>query len=297
MENEPLEAKEEKKSDKKKKKNWILYVLLVLSAASVLTFGVLLGIELYTNWQSQSYYSNLSSGIATRPREPGYSRPPTSTGGNADAGASGGAGDAGGAGEPDEPGDIFVWEPYVDFELLRENFPGIVGWIKLEGTQIDYPVMQAENNWYYLGRLPDGTSHRSGSVFLDYRNSNDFSDKSMLIYGHYSRTHDMFGALEDYRKKGFYDEHPVIYLYTPERDYEMVLIAGYLVDSGVGAEVPPLRFRDDDAFLSHIEKIKRLSFFTSGVEVGPDDRIVSLATCAYDFTNARLIIVGKLVEF
>jgi len=296
MENEQLEieVKKEQKTNKKKKTNWLLYVLLIISAASVLTFGVLLGIELYTNWQSQSYYSNLSSGIETRPREPGYSRPPSTTsppGGNADTGQ------AGGQNEPNEPGDTFVWEPYVDFEALRESYPGIVGWIKLEGTQIDYPVMQAENNWYYLGRLPDGTSHRSGSVFLDYRSSPDFSDKSMLIYGHYSRTHDMFGALEDYRKKGFYEEHPVIYIYTPERDYEMVLIAGYLVDSGVGAEVPPLRFKDDDTFLSHIEKIKRLSFFTSGVEVGPDDRIVSLATCAYDFTNARLIIVGKLIEF
>jgi len=293
MDNEQLEVevKEEQKPKKKKKSNWLLYVLLAISAAAVLTFGVLLGIELYTNWQSQSYYSNLSSGVVTRPREPGYSRPPPSTGGNADEG------DAGAPDGPGEPGEDFVWEPYVDFEALRESYPGMVGWIKLDGTQIDYPVMHTENNWYYLGHLPDGTSHRSGSVFLDYRNSADFSDKSMLIYGHYSRTHDMFGALEDYRKKGFYEEHPVIYLYTPERDYEMVLIAGYLVDSGVGAEIPPLSFRDDDAFISHIEKIKRLSFFASDVEVGPDDRIISLATCAYDFTNARLIIVGKLVEF
>jgi len=270
---------------KKKKSSKLLYVLMGISVAAVITFGVLLGIELYTNWKSQSYYSQLSSGVVTRPREPGYSRPspPPSEDGA----------DPGEANEPDEDG--FVWEPYVDFEELRERYPGIVGWIKLEGTAIDYPIMQGSDNYYYLGHLPDGAVHRSGSIFLDYRNSPDFLDKSMLIYGHESRTQDMFGALKNYRRQEFYEANPVIYIYTPERDYELVLIAGYLVDSGV--EVPPLKFKDEDDFIKHIEGIKRRSFFTSSVEVDPDDRIVSLATCAYDYTNARWIIVGKLVEF
>jgi len=278
------------KKKKRKKRNLLLYLMMGISAAAVLTFGVLLGIELYTNWQSQNYYSNLSSGVVTRPRQPGYSKPSPTPGD--DNGADEGELDVE---EPDE--DVFVWEPYVDFEALRETYTGIVGWIKLEGTPIDYPIMQTDNNWFYLGHLPDGTSHRSGSIFLDYRSSPDFSDKSMLIYGHYSRTQDMFGSLEQYRKQEYFETHPVIYIYTPQCDYEMVLIAGYLVDSGVGAEVPPLKFSDDDAFMRHIEKIKRLSFFQTDVEVTPDDRIIGLATCAYDYTNARWILVGILKEF
>jgi len=188
-----------------------------------------------------------------------------------------------------------VWEPYMDFRALSEGFSGIVGWIKLEGTAIDYPIMQWTNNSYFLSRLPDGTSHRSGSVFLDYRNNADFSDKGNSIYAHESKTQDMFGSLKNYRRQEFYEEHPTVYIYTPVKDYELVLIAGYLVDSGV--EIPPLGFKDEDAFFSHIDNIKSRSFFKSDVSVGPDDRLVNLCTCAYDYTNARWIIVGKLVEF
>ena len=285
----------DKKPNLRRKKNWLLYALLGVSIAAVVTFSVLLGIELYTNWQSQQFYSDLSSGIETRPRAPGYSRPPESAPPSTPTPSPENGEEPEVEDDPIE--EEFVWEPYVDFEALSEMFPGIVGWIKLDGTAIDYPIMQGSNNSFYLGHLPDGTSHRSGSIFLDYRSSPDFSDKSSLIYGHESRTQDMFGSLKNYREQEFYETHPVIYIYTPERDYELVLIAGYLVDSGVDAEIPPLGFRNDEAFLSHIQNIRRRSFFRSDVEVGPDDRIVSLATCAYDYTNARWIIVGILVEF
>jgi sortase B len=185
------------------------------------------------------------------------------------------------------------WLPYVDFKALDERFPGIVAWIQLEGTAIDYPVMQTKNNDYFLNHLPDGTSHRSGSIFLDYRNKPGFSDKNTLIYGHDSRAQDMFGALKNYRRQTFYDEHPAISIYTNDRDYRLVLIAGYLLDSGV--EVPPMEFIDEAAFQDHITDIKRRSFFKSGAEVSAGDRLVSLCTCAYDYTNARFVIVGKLV--
>jgi len=186
------------------------------------------------------------------------------------------------------------WQPYVDFETLGDCCTGIYAWIKMEGMELDYPVMQWSNNSYFLGRLPDGSKHRSGSIFIDFRNDSDFEDKNTLIYGHMSRNNDMFGLLKKYRSQEFYEEHPVLYIYTPETDYQLVLIAGYLVDSGV--ETPPLKFKDEAAFEAHIANIKQRSFFKSDVEVGPDDRIVSLCTCAYDYTNARLIVVGKLVE-
>jgi len=271
------------KKSKKKKQLMLLYILLGVCVAAFVGFAGWLGYELFRDWQSQSYYTSLSAGVETRPRGPGYSRPQPN---------------------PSWPGDWYVdepdfiedeWMPYVDFEALNETFPGIIGWIKLEGTAIDYPIMQTTNNNYFLGHLPDGTRHRSGSIFLDYRNSAEFTDKNILIYGHDSRTQDMFGALKNYRRQDFYDAHPVMHIYTPEGDFEMVLIAGYLVDSA--REQPTMNFRDDDEFRDYINDIRRRSFFRSEVEVSLDDRIVSLCTCSTDYTNARLIIVGKLVEF
>jgi len=266
----------------KKKKLLILYILLGICISAFLVFGIWLGIDLYATWQSQSYYTALSASVETRPRVPAASRPSAPTPSvNAD-------------GEEEFPQED-EWVPFVDFEALSERFPGIIGWIRLEGTAIDYPIMQTTNNHFFLGHLPDGTRHRSGSIFLDYRNDPDFSDRNSLIYGHESRTEDMFGVLKHYRRQAFYDANPVISIYTPERDYELVVFTGYLVDSGI--ESPPIRFRDDEAFEDYIARIRRLSFFSSDVEVTADDRIVSLCTCAYDYTNARLIIVGKLVEY
>ena len=281
------------KVKKKGKSKWYLYALLCIAFAGVIVCGVGLGIELYTTWKSQAYYSEMSSDIMVRPRnlnyvipsappaEPGTSEPVADAGNNAPAVAT-------------PAYEAEVWEPYVDFNTLKNEYPGISAWLFSEGTVLNYPIMHGQDNYFYLGHLPDGSRHRSGSVFLDYRNSADFTDKSMCIYGHESRTGDMFGSLKNYRKQDFYDSHPVMYIFTPTKDYALVLIAGYLLDSGV--EVPPMKFKDDEAFLKHIDNIRGRSFFKSNAVVNANDRIVHLCTCAYDYTNARWIIVGKLVD-
>ena len=284
-----------------RRKTILLRVMLAFSIIAVIVCGAGLGRELYIDWQSQSYYADLSADIEVSPRVPGY-RPkpvplpelPTLPDGSVDPEVDLSLYFT----EEDQYSYydyIYQWKPYMDFEALDRRFPGSVAWIKLEDTLIDYPIMKGRNNDYYLSRLPDGSSHRSGSIFMDFRNNEDFSDKHTLIYGHESRTKDMFGSLKDYRNQDYYNANPSLYIYTPETDYELVLIAAYTLDSGI--EVPPMSFRNEADFESHINNIKRRSFFKSSVEVGPDDRIVSLCTCAYDYTNARLIVVGKLVEF
>jgi len=265
----------------------ILRVLMIISIAAVAVFAILLVRELYIDSQSRSYYSDMLSDIETNPREPRVT-------------------DAGDITLPnqsdqhDTPDD--GWMPYVDFESLSAKYPGIVAWIKLEadpadnlGNPIDYPVMQYTDNDHFLSHLPDGTYHRSGSIFLDYRNNSDFSDKSILIYGHESRTEEMFAALKYYRDQDYYDANPVIYLHTPQQDFMIILFAGHLAHSQ--RDHPPLFFKDDEEFLDYIEEIKSISVFSSDVVVSANDQIVSLCTCAYDFDEARLVIVGILVGF
>ena len=287
----------EKKRKINKRKRWLLFGLLVLSIAGIIVCVAGLGYELYASWHSQRYYASMSSGIEAHPR--GLSdieladllKPSEPSGTPSDS--AGTAGSAGGSGSSPYNTVNPAWQPYVDFEELGENYPGFFAWILLENTLLDYPVMKWTNNSYFLGHLPDGSKNRSGSVFLDYRNKTDFTDKNTLIYGHESRVGEMFGSLKNFRKQAFYDENPIIYIFTPDKDYALVLFSAYLLDSGV--ETPPMRFRDDAAFESHIKDIKRRSFFRTDVEVSADDLIVSLCTCAYDYTNARLIVVGKLV--
>jgi len=266
-----------------KKPSIILRLLLAISITAVLIITTAIVREVYIIWQGQSFYANMLAEIETHSRGQEYH--------NAENRQD--------AGEDVEPSQddtsIAQWIPYVDFELLNESYPGIVAWIRLEDTQIDYPVMQYINNEYFLTRLPDGTSHRSGSIFLDYRNSSDFSDKSILIYGHMSSAREMFAPLENYRNQEFYDANPVIYLHTPQKDYMIVLFAGYLAHSQ--RDHPPLYFWDNETFLNYVESLKRISLFNSDVVVSADDIIVSLCTCAYDFDEARWVVTGILVEF
>ena len=83
--------------------------------------------------------------------------------------------------------DVSAW-PQVDFSQLAQINPDIVGWIYIEGTKINYPVVQAENNRYYMSRLFDGSYNASGCIFLDCRSSSDFSDRHSIIYGHHRRS-------------------------------------------------------------------------------------------------------------
>ena len=257
----------------------ILKVILAVCIVAAAVFATLLIRELYIDWQSRSFYDNLVAGVPTRPREPGRS----------------GAENAQMPSQDSDDDDSIPWVPYVDFDALNMDFPGIVGWIILDGTFIDYPVMQYTDNDFFLTHLPDRTQHRSGSIFLDYRNKPDFSDKSILIYGHETRAGDMFGVLKEYRDQEFFEANSVMYLHTPEKDYMLVLFAGHVAHSV--RDHPPLDFADGDEFLEYIAHLKSISVFKSSVEVSADDTIISLVTCTYDFSNARLILAGKLVEY
>ena len=297
------DSKKKGRKYKYSKKLIVLYALLGIFIAAVIVCAVGLVVELYTSRKSINYYSALSEEVERRPRpewtpvyvSPSAPSPTQAPDAPETPGTPDGQANNAGQSNPDQSDTAGrVWEPYVDFDELSERFPGIVAWIQLNGTLLDYPVMIGNDNAFYLSHLPDGTYDRAGSVFLDYRNSIDFTDRNSLIYGHMSRVGEMFGALKEYRNQSFYNSHPYINLYTRHADYRIIVFAGYLVDSGV--ETPPMSFADDAAFNNYLANLRRRNLFTSNVQVSSSDRLVCLCTCAYDFTNARLVIVGKLVE-
>ena len=164
------------------KKKKTLFVILGVCILSVVFFTTMIVRELLIDRQSQTFFDNLAAEVERRPESFGT------------GGAQHGSGQSGET-DTSETDVTESWLPYVDFDSLSNVLPGIVGWIKLDSSPVDYPVMQYTDNDYFLGRLPDGTPHRIGSIFLDYRNKSDFSDKSILIYGHETREGAMFGDL------------------------------------------------------------------------------------------------------
>ncbi|MCL2707816.1 MAG: class B sortase [Defluviitaleaceae bacterium] len=294
---------------KRKKLYYVFFALGAVGAAATIIFAYMLVLESIDNNRGRDYYAALSA-IASESQNQNHHSGADSAGGpktvlhddpedprdNADAAADGGETyfDNGDGYRDDIPDNAPTFAPSRDFVLLKRFYPGIVAWITLDQTVVDYPVMQGVDNEYYLTHLPDGVSHKMGSIFLDYASAADFSDKNTIIYGHHMKSGDMFAVLELYKKQDFLEEHPVILINTPFNDFKLEIFAGYVVDG----ETPVLerKFKNDEAFLDYINRIRRLSYVKSGVNVNAEDKIVSLITCTYNFTNARFVVVGKLAD-
>lgn len=182
----------------------------------------------------------------------------------------------------------------VDFSVLQAQNPDIVGWIYCEGTVINYPVLQGADNQQYLRRLYDGTKSTLGSIFLDFRNLADFSDLNSLVYGHNIRSGQMFACLASYREQSYYEEHPVMWLLTPDAAYRIDLLAGLVVPSD--SEVYEIYSYPED-LLEGLEYVVSKSTFDAGqIDLEAVERIVTLSTCSYDYNDARYVVIGSLNE-
>ena len=241
----------------------VLIGILVLSLGAMAAFGIGLWLDMSSTRQGQEFFAAMHVDVVQSPRE--TSLTPT----------------------------LFV--PALDFDELREMAPNLVGWLQSQGTVINYPIVQGMDNDFYLDHLPNGVRNSMGSIFLDYRNHADFSSSTIFIYGHNMASGDKFSSLRHYTDQQFFEQHSNMLIFTPERNFEIVIFAGYDIDSSV--EVPPMGFANQADFESYIADLRNRSFINSDIEVNYGDQLVFLCTCI--FTNQspwRRIIVGKLVE-
>ena len=248
------------KRRKATKRRYYQIILIISLIVFIVCAGNIIH-DRYTRGQGQEFYTTLSAQV----------EPVTHTN------------------DPTEP------EPFpIDFDALRKIYPDITGWISCAGPGIDLPIVQGTDNDYYLNHLPNGEKNKMGSIFLDYRNAPDFSDVNTMVFGHNMKTGDMFGNLKEYRNQAFYEEHSVMTIYIPGKEFELKLFSGYMLDSGY--EIPPTSFKDANAFDEYIKNITRRSLFKSDVEVNYGDRLVCLVTCTPASDNTRFIVVGKINE-
>lgn len=181
----------------------------------------------------------------------------------------------------------------VDFSMLMQMNPQTVAWIYSENEEINYPVVQGTDNDYYINHLFDGTENKNGAIFMDYRNTPDLTHRNTLIYGHNMGNRTMFASLVNYSDPAYYAENPRLILETPEASYYLEVFSGYTTKSVSEAYRQDLG--DDEIYKGFLNRIRECSDFESDVEVGIEDRIVTLSTCSYRFDNARYVLHCKLV--
>ncbi len=192
-----------------------------------------------------------------------------------------------------DPHAGIVW-PEVDFDALLETAPDVVGWIYLPDSKINYPIVQAEDNNYYMYRLYDGTGNGSGSIFMDFRNTPDFSDMHSILYGHHMNNGSMFAGITKYKKQAYYDEHPYCLLLTPNGNYKVEFFAGHVASVENDLVAWDLDFENEEEFAQWLDRAISKSTFQSTVEVSPTDKILTLSTCSYEFNNARYVLLGVI---
>lgn len=183
----------------------------------------------------------------------------------------------------------------MDFSDLFKQNADVVAWLTIGDTVVNYPVVQAQDNQYYLNHRFDKEYSRAGALFVDCRNTPGFQDQNTIIYGHHMGNGTMFCTLKNYKKQSYYDQYPNMTLYTPNGDYLVEFFAGMIVP--IRQKTLPcfyMQFENDEAFSAYIGDAKRRSTFQSTVDVQPGDRIVTLCTCTYEVYNARYVLQGKL---
>ena len=277
-------AKHEKKHEKKRRGNPLITVIILILCGVMGFSGYKIFTILRNYHEGDSAYAGIAQSAVASSSGP-VLHPKTES-----AASSQGEGSSA---VPVEDKGISAVGIAVDFDALRAENSDVIGWLYQEGTVINYPVVQGSDNDYYLNHRFDGVYSSFGTLFVDYRNSAPFEGTwQTVIYGHHMKNGSMLASLDKYRKQSYYDEHPFMLLYTPEKTYFLELFSGYVATTGDWCYT----VSGYDDFSSYLNYLQTMSAFESDVTVTEDDRIVMLSTCVYDFEDARFVVFGKLTE-
>lgn len=190
---------------------------------------------------------------------------------------------------------------YANMNMLEVNFENLIsinedtkGWIKVEGTNINYPFVQANDNDYYLKHSYDKTSNKKGWVFLDYRNSMDNLSKNTILYAHGLVNNTMFGSMRKVIKPSWYNKknNHIIKVSTPYNNELWQVFSTYTIEPE--SYYITTNFSSDDEFLNFISVLKSRSVYDYNIDVGASDKILTLSSC-YDNTK-RMVLHAKLIS-
>ncbi len=190
----------------------------------------------------------------------------------------------------------FIKMPLIDVDidsLIKQN-SDTVGWININNTNINYPFVQAKDNKYYLTRAFDKSYNEAGWLFLDYRNSKDFSNKNNIIYGHSRLNKTMFGSLHNVLSSNWYNNknNHIIRLSTQTENTMWQIFSVYKVP--VETYYLTTDFDNSSSYSKFLKTIKDRSVHSFGVNVSSSDKILTLSTCSNN--NKRVVVHAKLIK-
>ena len=191
-----------------------------------------------------------------------------------------------------------------ELEKLQNENSDIVGWIEIENSNINYPVLQTTNNDYYMNHNYKKEISKEGSLFLDKDYDWNLPSTNILIYGHNNRgSTEMFASLMNYKDEQFYKEHDKIRFTTVEEDAEYEIIAVFLSRVYYKSEKDVFRYyyfinaENEEEFNEYVNESKKASLYNIDATAKYGDQLLTLSTCSYHTEDGRLAVVArKIVE-
>ena len=205
--------------------------------------------------------------------------------------------------EPEKPVTIWVPAPVEDdpvmeemagisLAALREVNPDVTGWIRIPETKVDYPILQGEDNDFYLNHTWEKEPNSLGSIFLEHQSSPDMTDYNTIIYGHNMKNGAMFGDLDLFSLQRFWENHPYVYILTDDGVYR------YEIFAFCQAEVESLTYGLNPRRTDTKEKFLNLSletaWYDTGIKPPVTDRILTLSTCSGGGYTHRFVVQARL---
>lgn len=187
----------------------------------------------------------------------------------------------------------------VDWKALKKVNPDVQGWLYQKGTVINYPVVQGTDNDTYLHTRFDKQWSGGGTLFVDYRMEKDFKGFNSIIYGHHMKDGSMFRSIRGYTKEdGYYDKHKTLELATPHGNYHLVVFSAFITKA-TDEDTYKMTYDEAEkqAYIDRAWERSELPITRDSVDVTKNDRLVTLSTCAYDYEEARYIVMCKMVPW
>ena len=184
----------------------------------------------------------------------------------------------------------------VDFSKLLETNKNTVGWINVNNTNINYPVVQTKNNEDYLDKAFDGSKNKAGWIFADYRNNMKDFDQNTIIYGHSRLNSTMFGTLFNVLNKSWYTNkyNHVIKFSTPYENTMWQVFSVYKIEPEV--YYLTTSFSSNTEYTKFLSTMKSRSIYDFNVELSESDKIITLSTCSDAAGTGRIVLHAKLIK-
>ena len=183
----------------------------------------------------------------------------------------------------------------INFEELKKINNKIVAWIKVNGTNIEYPIVKGNDNSFYLNHNLENKLNSSGWPFADYKNKFDETDKNIIIYGHNRKDNSMFGTLKNILNKGWYNnpDNYTINFITENNNFKYQVFSVYQIKTE--DYYIKTNFENEHEFSKFLSTLKSRSIHNFNVEISEKDSILTLSTCANNYRD-RIVLHAKLIS-